>query len=283
MDALPNTDRMLRFESFELDIGSRELRKGATTRVRLHEQPFEILRMLLERPGHVVTRDELQQRLWPRGTFVDFEHSLNAAVKRLRATLGDDADNPRFVETLPRRGYRFMAAPEAKTAHLDAAAGPAPGVRLAVMPFANLSEERQGYFADGLTEELIARLSQVCRGRIGVISRYSSMVFKEGGHRAHDIGQALRAAYLLEGSTRREGDRMRITARLVETAGETHRWAGTYELHLTDSLSVQKEVAGRIACALAMELGQDGDRTENRRPFPGGARRSNCRSVEPCR
>src|ERR1043166_2590748 len=100
--------RLLRFESFELDVRSRELRKGKN-RIRLQEQPFEILRLMLERPGDVVTREELAQRLWPKGTFVDFEHSLNAAVKRLRAALGDDADNPRFVETLPRRGYRFIA------------------------------------------------------------------------------------------------------------------------------------------------------------------------------
>src|ERR671910_2234750 len=100
--------RTMKFGSFELDLRLRELRTGST-RVRLQEQPFEILRMMLERPGDVVTREELRSRLWPNGTFVDFEHSLNAAVKRLRAALGDDADNPRFVETLPRRGYRFIA------------------------------------------------------------------------------------------------------------------------------------------------------------------------------
>src|SRR5262245_26116092 len=106
------TDQTLRFGSFELDVRSRELRKGRTS-IRLQEQPFEILCMMLERPGHVVTRDELRKRLWPEGTFVDFEHSLNAAVKRLRAALGDEAENPRFVETLPRRGYRFIARVEA--------------------------------------------------------------------------------------------------------------------------------------------------------------------------
>src|SRR5215813_6884156 len=103
-----DAQRLLRFESFELDVRSRELRKGKQ-RIRLQEQPFEILRLMLERPGDVVTREELRQRLWPNGTFVDFEHSLNAAIKRLRATLGDDADEPRFVETVPRRGYRFIA------------------------------------------------------------------------------------------------------------------------------------------------------------------------------
>ena len=86
---------------------TRELIKG-NTRVRLQEQPFQIMRLLLARPGALVTRDQLRSRLWPEGTFVDFEHSLNAAVKRLRAALGDDARAPRFIETLPRRGYRWI-------------------------------------------------------------------------------------------------------------------------------------------------------------------------------
>src|SRR6188472_3593056 len=99
---------MKKFGTFEVDLRARELRKGGI-RIRLQDQPFEILAMMLERPGDVVTREELSRRLWPAGTFVDFEHSLNAAVKRLRAALGDEADNPRFVETLHRRGYRFIA------------------------------------------------------------------------------------------------------------------------------------------------------------------------------
>src|SRR6267142_4268295 len=101
------TRQMARFDQFEVDFRSRELRKGGG-RVRLQDQPFHILAMLLERPGEVVTREEIRDRLWPDGTFVDFEHSVNAAIKRLRAALGDAAENPRFVETLPRRGYRFM-------------------------------------------------------------------------------------------------------------------------------------------------------------------------------
>jgi len=123
MDAYTGTGQLLRCGVFELDVRSRELRKGQT-RVRLQEQPFEILRMMLERPGHVVTREELRRRLWPDGTFVDFEHSLNAAVKRLRAALGDDADNPRFVETLPRRGYRFIAGLEAASEPREGASKP---------------------------------------------------------------------------------------------------------------------------------------------------------------
>jgi DNA-binding winged helix-turn-helix (wHTH) protein len=88
---------------------TRELIKG-NTRIRLQEQPFQIMRLLLARPGALVTRDQLRCRLWPDGTFVDFDHSLNAAVKRLRAALGDDARAPRFIETLPRRGYRWINA-----------------------------------------------------------------------------------------------------------------------------------------------------------------------------
>ena len=165
-----DADRLLRFESFELDVRSRELRKGKN-RIRLQEQPFEILRMMLERPGDVVTREELARRLWPDGTFVDFEHSLNAAVKRLRAALGDDADNPRFVETLPRRGYRFIASLNGGTA-IAMPIAPDYKARLAVMPFKNLSgDPGQEYFSDGLTEEMIQQLGRLGRGRIGVLSR----------------------------------------------------------------------------------------------------------------
>src|SRR6476469_3960197 len=141
-----DAQRLLRFESFELDTHSRELRKGRN-RIRLQEQPFEILRLMLERPGDVVTREELAQRLWPEGTFVDFEHSLNAAVKRLRAALGDDADNPRFVETLPRRGYRFIASLGGTMIAMPPIAADFKA-RLAVMPFANLSgDPAQEYFS----------------------------------------------------------------------------------------------------------------------------------------
>lgn len=208
---------------------------------------------MLERPGDVITRDELRHRLWPEGTFVDFEHSLNAAVKRLRAALGDDADRPRFVETVPRRGYRFVASIDREQATPRAIA--APLTRLVVLPFTNLSEDSsQEYFADGLTEELIAQLGPLCRGQVGIIGRWSSMFFKGSLQRACEIGQALNAAYLLEGSTRRDGSRVRITARLVEAATETQLWSETYERSTADWLSVQADVAGRVARSLLREL-----------------------------
>jgi TolB-like protein/tetratricopeptide (TPR) repeat protein len=245
--------RILKFGSFELDVRLRELRSGST-RVRLQEQPFEILRLMLERPGDVVTREELRKHLWPAGTYVDFEHSLNAAVKRLRAALGDDAEHPRFVETLPRRGYRFIARLDAVPSSPAAAAAPVVP-RLAVLPFVNLSDDAaQDYFSDGLTEEMISQLGSLTRGRLGVIARWSSMAFKGTTRRASEIGDALRVQYLVEGSVRRDGGRVRITARLVETENETHLWSDTCERELTNCLTVQTDVASRIARSLAMEL-----------------------------
>ena len=243
---------ILRFGEFELDVRSRELRRGSAC-MRLQEQPLEILRLMLERPGDVITRDELRQRLWPDGTFVDFEHSLNAAIKRLRAALGDDADRPAFIETVPRRGYRFVCS--VPTTSSTAPAHTSPTVRLVVLPFSNLSDDSsQEYFSDGLTEELIAQLGPLCRGQVGIIGRWSSMFFKGSLQRAREIGDALNAAYLLEGSTRRDGSRVRITARLVEAATETQLWSDTYERSTTDWLSVQADVAGRVARSLLREL-----------------------------
>src|SRR5690242_17769503 len=104
--------RLIRFGIFEADLNAGELRKSGS-RIRLQEQPFQILAMLLERPGQIITREELRSRLWPGDTFVDFEHGVNSAVARLRDALGDSADSPRYIETLPRRGYRLIVSVEA--------------------------------------------------------------------------------------------------------------------------------------------------------------------------
>ena len=260
------TSNVKRFGTFELDLRARELRKGGI-RIRLQDQPFEILAMMIDRPGEVVTRDELRQRLWPAGTFVDFEHSLNAAIKRLRGALGDDADNPRFVETLHRRGYRFIAAVESegqpiRNLHV-VRPSPTPSadtvnLRLVVLPFANLSSDpAQEYFSDGLTEEMITQIGRLCPGRLGVIARTSSMLFKRSAKSASEIGRELSADYLLEGSVRRDGDRIRITAQLIETRTEVHLWAETYDRSVGETLNLQTDVAAHIARSLAMELVPD--------------------------
>ena len=253
--ALPD---IIRFGVFELSRRTGELRKRGM-RVALQEQPLRILLALLERPGEIVTREELCRRLWPDGTFVDFEHSLNAAIRRLRLTLEDSADVPLFVETVHRRGYRFLALEPAHA--LRRAVIPAPSApatiahiarkraRLAVLPFG----PHDG-FTDGLTEEAIAQLMQVCPRSIGVIARASVERAHRDGGGAAEIGRALDADYLVEGNVRREGDRVRITAQLIESQEETHLWAHTFDRVLIDTLSLQTEVAGEIAKGVTRAL-----------------------------
>ncbi|HKT80595.1 MAG TPA: winged helix-turn-helix domain-containing protein [Vicinamibacterales bacterium] len=241
------------FGEFELNLRARELSKHGE-RIRLQDQPFLVLAMLLERPGDVVTRDEIRARLWPDGTTVDFDHSVNAAIKRLRAALGDLAERPHYVETLHRRGYRLIAplVPSAATEHLSPAR---IKPRVIVLPFDNLSEApAQDYFSDGLTEEMIAQLGRLFGSRVGVIARTSSMQLKGAKLTAGEIGRTTGTEYLVEGSVRRDRDRVRITAQLIETRGETHLWAQSYERELSDMIGVQTDVAAAIASSLMIEL-----------------------------
>jgi TolB-like protein len=234
----------IRVGAYELDLRSRELRDGAP-RIRLQGQPFEILRALLERPGDVVTRDELRDRLWPGGVFVDFEHSLNTAIKRLRAAIGDDAGCPMFVETVPRCSYRYIAR--------DTLRNPSP-LRLVVLPFGTVSNGTQcGHFSDGLTEEVLVQLGATCRA-VEIIAPWSSRFDRPGLQRAREIGDSLRAGFLLERSTRHHEDRVRITARLVETSTEVHLWSETYERIVDSPMSVQADVADSVARAVMNEL-----------------------------
>src|SRR5205085_6471566 len=115
--------RVLRFGVFEADLRTGELRKHGT-RIKLQDQPFQVLAMLLERPGELVSREEIQKQLWPADTFVDFEHGLNTAVRRLRDALNDSADDPKWIETLPRRGYRFLGTVTPNAADATSAAEP---------------------------------------------------------------------------------------------------------------------------------------------------------------
>ena len=263
---------VVRFDGFEVDLRAGELRRGEAS-VRLQEQPLQILAMLLDRPGDTVTREELRMRLWPDGTTVDFEHSVNAAIKRLRAALGDAADHPRYVETLHRRGYRFIA-PVERVGNSDARPGSLAPLdtrpRLVVLPFTNLSDDpAQEYFSDGLTEEIIAQLGRRSARHLGVIARTSAMALRHSGRTASDIGRCLRADYLIEGSVRREKNRVRITAQLVETSGETHLWSESYDRDLIDILAIQEEVASRVARSLALELLPDRSLDAGRTRHPG--------------
>jgi TolB-like protein/tetratricopeptide (TPR) repeat protein len=151
---------------------------------------------------------------------------------------------------VPRRGYRFVCGLVG-----DEHEGDERLVRLVVLPFKNLSADRdRDYFSDGLTEEMTAQLGHLCGAKVGILSTHSAMHFKHTTLSARGIGEALRADYLLEGSTRCEGERARITARLVRTSDETQLWSETYDRRLDDCLGVQADVAARIARSLAMEL-----------------------------
>lgn len=294
-----------RFGVFEVNFAARELRKHGV-RIRLHGQPFSILSLLLEKPGEIITRETMRQRLWAADTFVDFEHSLNSSVKKLRAALGDSPDNPRYIETLPRVGYRFIApvqeiaateqpsalpafagldkrtaAPSEKWIRrqrlplgivaallIAAAAGysvwsrahvrPRPAdarTMLAVLPFENLTgDPGQDYFSDGLTEEMIAQLEQLDPQRLGVIARTSVMHYKHDAMPLSKVGRELGVQYVLEGSVRRDLDRVRVSAELVQVRDQTRIWSREYDRQLTSLLVLQGEIAQAIADEIQLAL-----------------------------
>src|SRR5229473_929622 len=297
----------VRFGVFEFDFRSRELRKHGI-RIKLQEQPCQILAFLLERRGEMVTREELQGRLWPSDTFVDFDHSLNTAVMRLREALNDSSENPRFIETLPRRGYRFVAPFEERSAsgaettsaqigevnatqsavvqesltlppHSQVLMGTStgkgsPGLRpavalatmlllvaappkqitsIVVLPLENLSADKdQAYFADGMTDELIANLAKIRSLR--VISRTSAMGYKGTHKTLSEIARDLNVDAVVEGTVLRSGDRVRITAELVQVATDRHLWADTYESPFGDVLTLQSRVASAIVNEIRINL-----------------------------
>jgi len=282
--------RLVRFAAFELDLQAAELRRLGL-RVKLQEQPFQILAALLEHPGEVVTRDDLRHRLWPAHTYVDFDHSLGNAVNRLRAVLGDSADHPRYVETLTKRGYRFIApvqevevpgpAPTRAPARglrpwLLIAAGaalaaavyfgwpragvsPSPSARvmLAVLPFQNLSGNPELEFVcDGLTEEMISQLGRWNPAEMGVIARTSSMLYKHLDKSVKQVGAELGVDYVLEGSLRSADDRWRISAQLIRTRDQTHLWAEDFNRPRGDIVGLQEDVAWAISRRIEIKLAQ---------------------------
>ncbi len=319
-----HTPRPIRFGIFEVDLHAGELRKSGLN-LRLRGQPFDVLAMLLEQPGEIVTREEIQKKLWPADTFVDFDHSLNTAVNKIREALGDDANNPRFVETVPRRGYRFIypvatmsSSPESVAAVSDrrtamrtsplqkrvalatgivvaivavlialnvaglrdrvmSVVGARHGVPLpkiesiAVLPLENLSgDPEQEYFADGMTEELITSLGKI--GSLRVISRTSAMRYKNSDKSLPEIGRELNVDAVVEGSVMRSGDRVRITANLLDARSERHLWAESYERDLRDILALQSDVARAIAGEIRANLTPQGQaRLARARPVNPGA------------
>jgi len=246
MQASVDPPQAIRFGPYEAHLRTGELYKKGV-KLSLQEKPFQILAALLNRPGQLVTREELRQKLWSADTFVDFDNGLNTAIAKLREALGDSAENQHYIETLAKRGYR-LAVPVRE-------ATPAQRLMLAVLPFDNLSgDPDQEYFSDGLTEEMITELAQLRPERLGVIARTTAMQYKKTGKRADRIARDLGVDYILEGSIRRASGRVRITAQLIWTPDHTHLWAKSYDRELQDILEVQAEVAQAIAAEIQLQL-----------------------------
>ena len=246
------TVRVLRFDIFELDIRAGELRKRGV-RLRLQGQPLQVLATLLKRAGDLVTREELRAEIWPADTFVDFDHSLHNAIARIRETLGDSAETPRYIETLPRRGYRFIervdeVKPEASLPPLRHSRKVDPhGIRaVAVLPLEDHSgDPGNEYFADGMTEALITSLAKIKALR--VISRTSAMQYKGLRKSLPQIARELNVDAVIEGSVLRSGERVRIAAQLIHATSDQHLWAESYERDFRDILSLQGEIARQVA------------------------------------
>src|SRR5260221_7827667 len=256
-----------RFGTFEFDSRARQLRKHGHT-IRLHGQPLEILGLLLEHPAQVVLREELRARLWPQDTFVDFEHGLNAAVNKLREALDDDANNPRFIETVPRRGYRFISAVGLHDSQNLLGEWSSPRIQsLVVLPLENLSNDpEQEYFADGMTDQLITNLAQI--SALKVISRTSAIRYKGTKKSLPEIARELHVDAVVEGALMWVGGRVRISAQLIEAPTDYHLWAASYDRDLRDVLSMQEEVTRAIASEIRVNLSaQEQARLASTRPI----------------
>jgi TolB-like protein/Tfp pilus assembly protein PilF len=238
------------FGSYRLDVPSGTLfREG--NRVALPPKTAELLVALVKAAGSVLTREQLLQHVWP-GIVIE-EGSLSSHISMLRKALGTAPNGQDFIETLPKRGYRFAA--DVKQAGFDVPGGGMKRAMLVVLPFENLTAgDRYDYFSDGLTEEMITELACLSPEHLGVIARTSAMQFKSTPKSVKQIGSELGVSHVLEGSVRRAAERVRITVQLIRVSDESHLWAQNYERGLHDVLEVQAEVARAVAREIRIKL-----------------------------
>ena len=288
--------------------------------LRLQDRALQILTLLLSRPGELVTREELIAHLWPKGV-VDYDTGINTAMRKLRIALNDDPDTPRYIETVPRKGYRFIgkiepatllpavegtgerrairgsriaiaavitmgllvgaislyewrasitraatpaaprtangvlpSAPTAAGSASEAAIAPARTLRLAVLPFENLSPDpANAFFADGMHEEVLSALAGTAAD-IGVISRTTMMQYRGASKSIPELAKELRVTHVLEGSVRREGQTVRLTIQLIDARNDSPLWSQQYDRELVSAMSLQSEVASAVASQLATKL-----------------------------
>ena len=307
---------LLLIEDFELDPHAYHLRRSGRS-LKLERIPMELLLLLVERRGQLVTREEIIGKLWGKNVFLDTDNAINTAIRKIRQILNDDPEQPRFIQTVTGRGYRFIAQvaevsepPAGQAAAVETlpiqdqpdrrsrysprfvvplaavlalavlgagylvrphlfvkSATPHGRVMLAVLPFQNLSNvSDQEYFSDGLTEEAITDLGKLSPEKLGVISRTSAMAYKHTQKSASQIGQELGVDYILEGSVRREGERVRISAQLIRVQDQTHVWAQSYDRDMRDFLAVQNELGGAIAGQVQVSLTPEQKREQSKIP-----------------
>lgn len=236
-----------------MDIRARELRKNGL-RIKLQDQPFQILQALLERPGEIVTRDDLQKRIWPADTFVDFDHGLNNAVKRLREALCDTAETPRYIETLPRRGYRFLPPLDGTHDVLPKRGGPIDSI--AVLPLANSSADLDTEcIAVGIPGNIIHRLSEIPGLR--VISWNSVSCDKNQDTDPQAIGRRFNVRSLLVGRIWVRANKLRLHVDLVDTTNGEELWGEQYDRNLAEIFAVQDEIAREVSQKLRLKLTGD--------------------------
>jgi TolB-like protein/Tfp pilus assembly protein PilF len=238
-----------RFGEFELDVAACEVRRAGRP-VRLERQAMELLILMVQRRGQLVTRSQIVDALWGKDVFVDVENGIHTAVRKVRHALNDPAGNPVFLETVPGRGYRFSANVEVVT--LPSAA---PCATLAVLPFDNLGNDpEREYLADGLTEETIATLGQIDPEHLKLIGRTSMMSYKRSDKSLAAIGGELEADYLLEGSVRGEHEHLRVTSSLIRVRDQVQVWSSSYDRDVTSMLALQRELSTAIAQQIRLWL-----------------------------
>ena len=252
MDVKANP-RKLQFGEFIADLQSGELRRsGYAKPTVLPEQPLQVLQMLLKRPGEMVTRDELIRRLWPGGGFGDFDHGLNKVMNKLRDVLGDSVESPKFIETVARRGYRFIAPVTHGTATSVVAV--TTGIAsLAVLPLVNATGDPETeYLSDGISESIINSLSRFPNLRVS--PRTSVFRYKGREPDLKKVGRDLKVRTVLTGKVIQRGDRLVVQTELVDVANDAQLWGGQFNRKLEDIFEVQEEVARQISENLRLRL-----------------------------
>jgi adenylate cyclase len=253
--------KSVQFQSFVLDLDRFSL-YGPSGRLDLRPKSFEVLRYLAEHAGRVVTKDDLIKAVWPDTAATD--ESLTRCISDVRHALGDESQ--RIIKTIPRRGYRFDAATSAgdgisSPIHvapelLQAPLAPAPSAArpsIAVLPFTNMSgDPEQEYFSDGITEDIIIDLSKI--SGLFVVARNMTFAYKGKPVKVQQAAQDLNVRFVLEGSVRKAGSRVRVTAQLIEGNGGGHVWAERYDRDLTDIFAIQDEIAHAIVDQLKVRL-----------------------------